>query len=96
MYNEFQTFSGKSYFGGKILLQFKEGSKPYQALLRYIANALQQLFKEELDWLQQQQTITLLRVDKLAGVVQQLFVSTKTQMERAAMSGPARLEQVLI
>ena len=47
-------------------LLVKLDSKPYQVPLRCVAYALQKPFKEELEWLQQQDIITSLGVDETA------------------------------
>ena len=46
------VFNGIGCFNGIFSLQIKPGSKPYQAPLRYVANALQKPFEEELEQLQ--------------------------------------------
>ena len=54
------VFNGAGCFEGTFLLQLKPNSKPYQAY------ALQKLFKEELEQLQEQDIIAPLAVDETA------------------------------
>ena len=54
-------FTGIGCFDETFSLQVKTDSKPYNVLPRCVAYALQKPFKEELQWLQQQDIITLLR-----------------------------------
>ena len=51
-------FSGISCFEGTFSLQVKEGSHPYQASPRTVANTLQKPLKDELEWLQKQQILS--------------------------------------
>ena len=52
------VFNGIGCFEGTFLLRLKPDSRPYQVPPGCVAYALQQMFKDELDWLQQQDTIT--------------------------------------
>ena len=58
------VFNGIGCFGGKFSLQLKLDSKPYKSHLRHVAYALQEPFKEELERLQQQDTLTQLGIDE--------------------------------
>ena len=64
MYGE--VFNGIGCFKGTFSLQLKLDSKPYQALPRCIAYALQKPFKEELQQLQELDILMLLGVDETA------------------------------
>ena len=57
-------FRGIGCFDGTFWLQTKPESKPYQAP-KGAYHTLQNPFKEELEWLQQQDIITALDVDKM-------------------------------
>ena len=58
------VFNGIGWFKGTFSLQLKPGSKPYQVPPRSKAYALQKLFKEELQCLQELETIVPLGVHK--------------------------------
>ena len=60
------VFNGIGCFESMFSLQLKPDSKPYQALPRHVAYALQNPFKEELKWLQELDIITPLGVDEMA------------------------------
>ena len=60
------VFNGIGCFTGTFLLQLKPDSKPYQVAPRHMAYALQKLFKEELEWLQELDIIAPLGVDEMA------------------------------
>ena len=60
------VFNGIRCFDGTYPLQVKQDSKPYWVPQRCIAYILQQLFKEELEHLQQQDIITQLGIDETA------------------------------
>ena len=58
--------NGIRCFEGTFSLQLKPDSKPYQAPPRHVAYALQKLFKEELEHLQEMDIIRPLGVDEMA------------------------------
>ena len=60
------VFNGIGYFEGTFSLQLKPNSKPYQVPPRHVAYALQKLFKEELEQLQEMDIITPLGIDMMA------------------------------
>ena len=60
------VFNGIGCFKGTFSLQPQPDSKPYQAPPRYVAYALQKLFREELEWLQEMDVIAPLGVDEMA------------------------------
>ena len=60
------VFTAIGYSDGTFSLQVKPDGKPYKVLPRCVANVLQKPFKEELEWLQQQDIITPLGVDETA------------------------------
>ena len=60
------VFNGIGCFKGTFSLQLKPNSKPYQVPPRHVAYALQKLFKEELDRLQEMDIIAPLGVDQMA------------------------------
>ena len=60
------VFNGIGCFEGTFSLQLKPNSKPYQVPPRHVAYALQKLFKEELQCLQELDIIAPLGVDKMA------------------------------
>ena len=60
------VFNGIGCFEGTFYLQLKLDSRPYQVPPRHIAYALQKLFKEELQHLQELDIIVPLGVDKMA------------------------------
>ena len=62
----YNVFNDIGCFEGTFSLQLKPDSRPYQMLQRCGAYALQKLFKDELDRLQQLDIITPLGVDKTA------------------------------
>ena len=65
IHNEFNDLiSGIGCFEDMFPLQVKDGTHPYQAQARRVAYVLQQPLKEELEWLQKQQIIVPLGVDK--------------------------------
>ena len=68
-------------FGGLFSLQVDANSKPFQASPRCVACALEKTFKEELEWLQQQDIITPLGVDEIKEWCNS-FVLVQNQMER--------------
>ena len=57
-------FSGICCFDGIFSVQVEEGSQAYQAPPRRVAYMLQKPLKGELEWLQKQQIIVPLDVDK--------------------------------
>ena len=61
-----EVFNSIGCFEGTFYLQLKLDSKPYQVLSRHVAYALQKLYKEELQQLQELDIITLLGVDETA------------------------------
>ena len=63
-YND--VFNGIGCFKGTFSLQLKPNSKPHQMPPRHVAYALQKPFKEELEWLQEMDTIAPLGVDEMA------------------------------
>ena len=66
-YRDFKdVFTRIGCFDETFSLQVKPDSKPYQVPLRCVAYALQKPFKEEIEWLQQQDIITPLGVDVTA------------------------------
>ena len=60
------VFTGIGCFDHKFSLQVNFDSKPYQVPPRCVAYALQKPFKQELEQLQQQDTITPLGIDETA------------------------------
>ena len=60
------VFNGIGCFEGTFSLQLKPSSKPYEVPPRNEAYALQKLFKEELEQLQEQDIIAPLGVDEMA------------------------------
>ena len=58
------VFNGIGCFEGTFSLQLKPNSRPYQVPTRHVAYALQNMFKDELDRLQQLDIITPLRLMK--------------------------------
>ena len=64
------VFNGTGCFKGTFSLQLKLDSKPYQVPPRWVAYALQKLFKEELEHLQELDIIAPLGVDEIeSGVI---------------------------
>ena len=58
------VFTEIGCFDGTFSLQVTLDNQPYQVLPRHVVYALKKPFKEELEWLQQQDIITLCGVDE--------------------------------
>ena len=89
-------FNGIGYFEGTFLLQLKPDSKPYQVPPGCVAYALQKMFKDELDWLQQLDIITPLGVDKTAEWCNIFVLVPKANGKVRLCLEPVRLNQALI
>ena len=90
------AFTGIGCFDGMFSLQVKSESKPYQALPRHIAYALQKLFKGELERFQQQDIITLLGIDEMAEWFNSFIFVPKPNGKVRLCLDLARLNQALI
>ena len=77
-------------------LQVKPDSKPYQVSPKHVAYALQKLFKEELEILQQQDIIIPLGVDEMAEWCNSFVFIPKLNGKVRLCLDPAKLNQVLI
>ena len=89
-------FTRIGWFDGTFSLQVKPDSKPCQAPLRHVAYALQKPFKEDLEWLQLQDIITLLGMDVTAEWCNSFALVPKTNWKVKVCLDPARLNQALI
>ena len=96
IYNVFDIFNGTGYFEGIFWLQLKPDSKPYQAPPRCVAYALQEPIKDELDWLQKLDAITLLGVDETAEWCNTYVLVSKANGELRLCLDSVRLNQALI
>ena len=97
IYNVFDNvFNGIGCFEGTFLLQLKPESKPYQAPPLCVAYALQNPFKDELDWLQKLDIITPLGVEKTAEWCSSFVLVPKANGKVRLYLDPVRLNQVLI
>ena len=90
------VFNGIGCFKGTFSLQLKPDSKPYQALPRHVAYALQKLFKEELEWLQKMDIITSLGVDETAEWWNSFVLVPKANGKIRLCIDQERLNQALI
>ena len=90
------VFTGIGCFDWMFSLQVKLDSKPYQALPRHIAYALQKLFKEEMERLQQQDIITSLGIDKIAEWCNSFILIPKPSGKVWLCLDPGRLNQVFM
>ena len=86
------VFAGIGCFNGTFSLQVKLDSKLYQVSQRHVVYPLQKPFKEELEWLPQQDFITLLGVDETVEWCNSNCVATDTQWKSQIMprSGKAK------
>ena len=84
--------NGIGCFEDTFLLQLKPDSKPYQAPLRHVVYALEEPFKDELDWLQKLYIITQLGVDETAEWCNSLCVSTQSNGKVRLCLDPVRLK----
>ena len=89
-------FNGIGCFEGTFPLQLKPDSKPYQVPPRHVAYALQKLFKEELEWLQEQDIIAPLGVDEMAEWCNSFVVVPKANGKVQLCLDPVQLNQALI
>ena len=83
-------------FKGTLFLQIKVSTKLYQALTRDMAYPLQDPFKNELKWLQEQQIIVSLGVSETSHWCKSFVVVPKPGGTVCLCLDPARLNQVLI
>ena len=83
-------------FKGTFSLQMKLHSKPYQALLRQVAYALQKPFKEEVEWLQYLDITTPLGIDKTVEWCKSFILVPKPNGKIRLSLDPARLNQALL
>ena len=90
------VFNGIGCFDGMFSLQLKPGSKPYQVPPRHVAYALQKPFKEELEWLQKQDIITLLGMYEAVECGNNFVLVPKSNGKVRLCLDPARLNQALI
>ena len=90
MFNSIRCFEGTFSF------QLNPDSKPYQALLRYVAYALQKPFQDELDRLQQQDIIAPLGVDEISEWCNGFVLVPKANSKVRPCLDPAWLNQALI
>ena len=72
------------------------GHKPYQVPPRCVAYALQKAFKDELDWLQKLDIITLLGIDEKAEWCNSVVLVPKANGMARLCLDPVRLNQALI
>ena len=86
---------GIEWFDGKFSLQVKAHSKPYQAPLWHMAQALQKPFKEELKKLQRQDIIAPLGTDETAEWCNSFVLVPKADGRERLCLDPARLNQAL-
>ena len=89
-------FDRTGCFKGTFSLQLKPDSKPYQVPPRHMAYALQKLFKEELDCLQEMDIITSLWVNEMAEWCNSFVLVPKANGKVRLCLDPARFNQVLI
>ena len=90
------VFNGIRCFDGTFPLKVKPDSKTYQAPQRCVAYTLQKPSKEELEWLQQQDIITLLGIDETAEWYQNIILVLKCNWKVRMCLDPVRLHQVPI
>ena len=90
------VFNGIGCFEGTFSLQLKPDSKPYQVPPRHVAYALQKLFKEELEHLQEFDIIAPLGVDEMAESCNSFVLVPKTNGKVQLCLDPVQLNQVLI
>ena len=81
---------------GTFSLQLKPDSRPNKVPPSHVAYALQKLFKDELDMLQQLDIITPLGVDKIAEWCNSFVLVPKANGKVRLCLDPAQLNQVLI
>ena len=89
-------FKGIGCFKDTFSLQIKLDSKPYQVPPRCIAYALQKLFKEELEHLQELDIIVPLGVDEMAEWCNSFVLVPKANSKVWLCLDPAWLNQALI
>ena len=77
-------------------MQIKPDSKPYQAPPRHVGYALQKLFKEELERLQQQDIITPLDIDEIVEWCNSFVLVPIPNGKVKPCLDPARLNQALL
>ena len=83
-------------FEGKFSLQLKPDSKPYQALPRCVAYALQKQFQDELERLQQQDIIAHFGVDMTSEWCNSFVLVPQVNGKVRLCLEPAQLNQVLL
>ena len=97
LHKEFDNvFNGIGCFDGTFSLQLKPDSRPYQAPPRHVAYVLQNLVKDELDWLQQLDIIILLGFDKTSEWFNSFVLVPKANDKVRLCLDPAGLNQALI
>ena len=96
IHKDFDKFSAIGCFEGIFSLQLKPDSKPYQALLRCMAYALQKLFQDELERLQQHDIIALLGVNETLEWCNSFVLVTKSNSKGRLCLDPGWLNQALI
>ena len=89
-------FNGIGCFKGTFSLQLKLDSKPYQVPPRHVAYALQKLFKEELEHLQELDIIVPLGVDEMAEWCNSFVLVPKANSKVQPCLDPVQLNQALI
>ena len=90
------VFNNIGCFEGIFSLQLKPDSKPYQALLRCMAYALQRPFQEELERLQKLDIIAPLGIDKTPQRCNSFVLVPKANGKIRLYLGPVCLNQALI
>ena len=90
------VFTRSRCFDVTLSLQVKSDSKPCQMPLRFIAYALQRPFKEEWEWLQQQDIIILLGMDETAEWCNSFVLVPKLNGIVRLYLDPVRLNQALL
>ena len=90
------VFTGIGYFDGTFSFQAKPDSKPYQVPPRCVDYALQKPFKEELEWLQQQDIMTPLGMDETVEWCNSFVIVHKLNGKVGLCLYPSRLNEALI
>ena len=90
------VFTGIGCFDGTFTLQVKPDSKTQQVSPKHIAYALQKLFKEEFERLQQQDIMTPLSVHEMAEWCNSFILIPKPNDKVRLCLEPPRLNQALI
>ena len=97
IYKKFgDMFNSIGCFKGTFSLQLKPDSKPYQVPPRQVAYALQKLFKEEIEHLQELDIIVPLGIDEMAEWCNSFVLVPKANAKVWLCLDPVWLNQALI